>query len=220
MAKSPTPSPERQALAQAHEAARAAEQALSVAKDAQSQALSTLAEAGRDIDGLERRVAGLLDRRDPGANELRWDYAREVDAARAALQAAEQRIEPFRIAYHATRSAISEAECAITDAQARIAAAAGSVAAAEALPIAREHLARCREALATLLEHAPHLLVMVDKNLLPADLTSEITNMAGSSLMKLRDWAEIDQRYRTSPWRAAKQMLERDPQAVLPQAAP
>ena len=216
MAKSLTSSPERQALAAAHEAARAAEQALSVAKDAQSQALSTLAEAGCDIDGLERRVAGLLARRDPGANELRWDYAREVDAARVALQAEEQRIEPFRMAYHATRSAISEAECAITDAQARIAAAARSVATTEAIPVAREHMARCREALATLLQHAPHLLVMVDKDLLPPELTHEITTTAGGLLSKARAWPEFEGRHRTSPWRTAKEMLQQDPQAALP----
>ena len=216
MAKSLTSSPERQALAAAHEAARAAEQALSVAKDAQSQALSTLAEAGRDIDGLERRVAGLLDRRDPGANELRWKYAQEVDAARAALQAEEQRIEPFRMAYHATKSAISEAECAITDAQARTATAARSVAAAEAISAAREHMARCREALATLLQHAPHLLVMVDKDLLPPELTHEITTTAGSLLSRARAWPEFEGRHHTSPWRTAKEMLQQDPQAALP----
>src|SRR5690349_19960861 len=116
MAKSPTPSPERAALAAAHQELAARQAALAQAKDAQSEALSALGEADRGDEGsdrtctevLERRVAGLLARRDPGENVLRHRYAEEVDAARAALHAAEERLEPFRIAYAAAKSAISE----------------------------------------------------------------------------------------------------------------
>jgi len=217
-------SPERAALAAAHQELAARQAALAQAEDVQSKALTAWGEADRADDGserpvtdvLEQRLAGLLARREPGHNVLRHQYAAEVDAARTALHTAEQQLEPFRIAYAAAKSAISEAECALTDTQARIAAAARSVAAAEVIPVAREHMARCREALATLLEHAPHLLVMADKNLLPANLAHEVVNVAGSLLTKGRDWPEFEGRYHTSPWRAAIELLKQDPLAALP----
>jgi hypothetical protein len=217
-------SPERAALAAAHQELAARQAALAQAEDVQSKALTAWGEADRADDGserpvtdvLEQRLAGLLARREPGHNVLRHQYAAEVDAARTALHAAEQQLEPFKSAYAAAKSAISEAECALTDAQARITTAARSVAATEAIPVAREHMARCREALATLLEHAPHLLVMVDKDLLPPELTHEITTTAGSLLSRARAWPEFEGRHHTSPWRIAKEMLQQDPQAALP----
>ena len=80
-------------------------------------------------------------------------------------------------------------------------------------------MARCKEALATLLEHAPHLLVMVDKDLLPADIAHEVVNVAGTLLTKCRDWPECEGRYHTSPWRTAKEALQQGPAAILPQVA-
>jgi chromosome segregation ATPase len=118
MAKSPAPSPERAALAQAHDAARAAQQALTDVEDAYRQALSAWAEASRDADGIEKQIARLQDRRDPGINQLRWQYAEEVDAVRAALKAEEARIQPFKDAYDSARDRIPEAQRALDAAHA------------------------------------------------------------------------------------------------------
>jgi hypothetical protein len=218
MAKPTQQTPERAALAQAHEAARAAQQALTDAEDAYSRTLSAWAEASRDAHGIEKEIARLLDRRDPGINELRWQYAEQVDAARAALKAEEHRTQPFKHTHDTARDRIPEAERTVTAAQAQVAAAARRVACAEAIPVARACIAQLEQAYAVLLEAAPDLLCLVDKSLVPPDLAREAETAAGGMLRRASGCSEIEARYRRSPWRVAVERLQDDPAAVLPSA--
>jgi chromosome segregation ATPase len=207
MAKSAPQSAERAALAQAHDAVGAAQQALTDAEDAHSQTLSAWAEASRDAHGIEKRLARLLDRRDPGIRELRWQYAEEVDAARAELKAEEERTEPFKAAYDAAKARIPEAERTVTTAQDQVTAAARRVACAEAIPVARACIAQLEQAYAVLLEAAPDLLCLVDKTLLLPDLAREAETAAGGMLRRASGCSEIEARYRRSPWRMAVERL-------------
>ncbi|MFL5285192.1 MAG: hypothetical protein ACJ8AW_30505 [Rhodopila sp.] len=216
MAKSPAPSPERAALAQAHEACAVAQAQLAEAEAASAQTLSAWAEASRDAHGIEKQIARLLDRRDPGINELRHQYAEEVDAVRAALKAEEKRIEPLKDTYDTARDRIPDAERTVTAAQDQVTAAARRVACAEAIPVARACMARLQEAYAILLDAAPDLLCLVDKNLLLPDLAREAETAAGGLLRRASGCSEIEARYRRSPWRVAVERLQDDPQATLP----
>jgi chromosome segregation ATPase len=219
MARSPAPSPERAALSAAHEAASAAQRALTEAEAAFSQALSAWSEASRDADGLETHLTRLQDRRDPGINQLRHEYAEQVDAARAALRAEEARIAPFKVAYAAARDRIPEAQRALAAAQDQVTIAARRVACAEATIAARACLARLQEAYAAMLEAGPDLLAAIDKGLLPPDLVNEAETAAGSLLRRATsNWPAYDARYRQSIWRIAVERLVEDPAAPLPQA--
>ena len=91
---------------------------------------------------------------------------------------------------------------------------------AEFEPIAREHLARCMEAFDILLTSGPHLVALVDRELLSPDLVCEVENVAGSLLRRATAWPDFEARYRQSPWQCAPELLAMDPQASLPQAAP
>jgi hypothetical protein len=219
MPKPPT-SAERAALVAAHEASRAAHIALSEAEDAYRQALTDWSEASRDADGIEKQIARLLDRRDPGINQLRWEYAEQVDAARAALTAEEKRIEPVKAAYDAAKARIPEAERAVTEAQARVVAAARRVANAEAIPAARAGIARLERAYMILLEVGPDVLAMVDKGLLPPEIAHEAETAAGAMLRRMASCSDLVTRCRQSPWRVAVERLQNDPAAPLPTAAP
>jgi hypothetical protein len=196
MAKPTQQTRERLALAEAHDAVGAAQQALTDVEDAYSRTLSAWAEASRDAHGIEKRLARLLDRRDPGIRELRHQYAEEVDVARAALKAEEHRIQPFKDAHDAARR----------------------VAYAEAIPVARACIAQLEQAYAVLLEAAPDLLCLVDKTLLLPDLAREAETAAGGMLRRSSGCSEIEARYRRSPWRVAVERLQDDPAAPLPQA--
>jgi hypothetical protein len=218
MAKPTQQTPERAALAQAHDAVGAAQQALTDVEDAYSQTLSAWAEASRDAHGIEKQLARLLDRRDPGINELRHQYGEEVDAVRAALKAEEARIQPFKDAYDTARDRIPDAQRALDAAQAQVTATARRVACAEAVTVARACIARLEQAYAVLLEAAPDLLCLVDKSLLPPGLAREAETAAGGLLRRASGCSEIESRYRRSPWRVAVERLQDDP-AALPLAA-
>jgi hypothetical protein len=147
------------------------------------------------------------------SNELRWQYAEQVDAARAALKAEEKRIEPLKDTYDTARDRIPDAERTVTAAQDQVTAAARRVACAEAIPVARACMARLQEAYAILLEAAPDLLCLVDKNLVPPDLAREAETAAGGLLRRASGCSEIEARYRRSPWRVAVERLQDDPHA-------
>jgi chromosome segregation ATPase len=218
MAKSQQ-TPERLALAAAHADLAAAQQAVADAEGAYRDALSVWAEASRDADGLETHLARLQDRRDPGIHQVRHEYADQVVVARAALQAEEARIQPFKRAYDEARDRIPEAQRALDAAQAQVTAAVRRVVAAEAEPVARAALARLTEAYAAALEAGPDLLVMVEKDLLPPDLIQVAETTAGGMLRRMSGSPEFSSRFRSSPWRVAAEKLRDDPAATLPQAA-
>jgi hypothetical protein len=218
MAKSQQ-TPERLALIQAHQQRAEAQVQLAAAEDAYQQALTTWAEASRDADALETRLVRLQERRDPGINQVRHQYAEEVAAARAAWVAEEARIQPVKDAYDATKNRIPEAQRALDAAQSQVIAAVRGVVAAEAEPVARAALARLHEAYAILLEAGPDLLAAIDKRLLPADLAREAEAAGGNLLRRATgDWPAYERRYRQSPWRSAAESLQDDPGATLPQA--
>jgi chromosome segregation ATPase len=213
----PSPqSPERAQLAAAHTELAAAQAAVARAEDEHRQALRAHNDARGGIDDIAARISELDGRRHYGVWQLRAETNAELEKSYMALEIAKRDSYPLAVAEEQARQQIAEAQRPIFGTQRRLTEAAAAVAQAEALPIAREHLARCREALATLLEHAPHLLVMADKNLLPANLAHEVVNVAGSLLTKGRDWPEFEGRYHTSPWRAAIELLKQDPLAALP----
>jgi hypothetical protein len=219
MAKPMTPSPERQALAAAHQELAARQTALAEAEAAHQQALRAYNNA-TDFEELDARISALKNTR----THSMWQLRAERDDGLLAVYAAKEHIQreayPFKIKEERAAARVAEAERPIWHAQDTVNKAAIAVARAEAEPVARAALTRVLAAIEVILQHGPDLVAQEHRELLPHDLSAAVRNAAGGMLMKLRDWPPFEQRFHASPWRASVDLLKQDPAISLPVAAP
>ncbi|MFL5280883.1 MAG: hypothetical protein ACJ8AW_07750 [Rhodopila sp.] len=220
MAKSPAPqSAERAHLAAAHADLTTAQAHLAEAEAAFEQAQRAYGRARYAVGEIEDRIDALKNTRHYGVAQLIADKSDKIAEARAAREAATQAAYPFGVDEEQAQARVTQAQYAVNGAEMRLARAAASVLVNEVEPIARGHFERCKEAFSILLEHAPSLLTMIDKDLLTLEFSREVEGAADNLLRRASAWREIEVRCRNSPWRAAQQLLEQDPQAILPAAA-
>ena len=219
MAKPATPSPERAALAQAHQALAARQAALAQAEADHQQALRAFYNAS-DTEELDQRIERLKGERTHGMWQLRAQRDDGLLAAYAAKEHTERQAYPLKLGAEQAHARVVEAERPIRHAQNTVTQAAVAVAQAEAEPVARAALARVLTAIEVILRDGPDLIAMDHHDLLPPDLAQAVCAAGGDLLLKARDWPEFERRFHASTWRVSVDLLRQDPTIPLPQAAP
>lgn len=221
MAKPAQQTAERIALAAAHEQRTTAQAALADAESAHNMAIRDLHGAQIDVDDIAAEIRRLKATRTYGLPHLLAEVNEKLTIAYARHDSATRAVPPFAGAAAEAKARVDALRYPALNGDIHVAQAASAAVRAEAEPVARAHLARVLAAFDVIATYGPDLLALTDKGLAPPDIAHQIKTAAGGLLGKCNaDWPEFVAACRASPWRAAQQMLEQDPAAPLPTAAP
>jgi hypothetical protein len=218
MAKSPTPSPERQALAAAHERYAEAQAAVAEAEAAYLAARGEYGRARADVSDIAERIGKLQSTRTYGLPHLINDYNAKMGEAIAAREAAKVAAMPFSIAEEQAEARVTQASYPLDPLKMNIADAAAVVIRAESAPFARSCLERLREALTIVIAVGPDVLALARERLLAPEITREAEDVIAFLDRAASALPGFEARCQNSFWRSAKQALQDDPTASLPQA--